>query len=285
MRQSTTVSERVLRAPGTASLFEVKISMKKLIFLMILLTSAAAMALPVGSLPGEAGGGELEIQELLTERETRLPANADKALGLVPLAEDGASNEADSELTGALPPIYIQGRVKTYEKVVIGRRRKSLASRGAAPVKSDDSDLIYKTVAKVEKKPIDISPLIEKYAAKYELDPWLVRGVIEVESNFRPGARSPVGAGGLMQLMPGTASYLGCQDRFDPEQNIAAGTRYLRMMLDRFGDENLMIAAYNAGPGNVERYGGIPPFAETQRYVVKVNRAWKARKLEILQKK
>ena len=231
-------------------------------------------AVPVA--PGEGGSGN-ELQDLFNDRGTVLPSNPDRALGLVPLGDkdDPAVVEDASEGSGVLPPIYINARVRTYHKVPVGRRRKSLSSRGAASVPQDDSDIIYKTVAKVEKKPVDISPIIEKYAAQYRLDPWLVRGVIQVESNFQPGAVSPVGAGGLMQLMPGTASYLGCKDRFDPEQNIAAGSRYLRMMLDRFGDPNLMIAAYNAGPGNVERYGGIPPFAETQRYVVKVNRAWK----------
>jgi hypothetical protein len=246
---------------------------KVLIALAILfLTTGTALATPVA--PGE-GGSENELQDLFNDRETVLPSNPDKSLGLVPLGDEPLSSEEDVVAGGALPPIYVTAKVKTYEKVVIGRRRKSLSSRGAAPVASDDSDLVYKTVAKVEKKPVDISPIIEKYAAQYDLDPWLVRGVIQVESNFRPTAVSPVGAGGLMQLMPGTASYLGCRDRFDVDQNIAAGARYLRMMLDRFGDEDLMIAAYNAGPGNVERYGGVPPFAETQRYVVKVRKAWK----------
>ena len=119
----------------------------------------------------------------------------------------------------------------------------------------------------MEKKPIDISPIIEKYAAKYQLDPWLIRGVIEVESAFRPTAVSPVGAGGLMQLMPGTASYLGCADRFDPEQNIAAGSRYLKMMYDRFGNWKLALAAYNAGPLAVQKHNGVPPYEETQNYV------------------
>ncbi len=182
--------------------------------------------------------------------------------------------------SGDLPPIPVTFYSTVTERVPVSaapvRRRRSLASRGAhsAPASSAQQ---YKTVRRRVGKKIDISPIIVKYASKYDLDPWLVRGVIEVESAFRPQVSSPVGAGGLMQLMPGTASYLGCRDRFDPEQNIEAGTRYLRMMLDRFGDITLAIAAYNAGPGNVERYGGIPPFAETQRYVVKVKQAWKSR--------
>lgn len=250
------------------------------LLIFIFITTSSAFALPARPLPpGEAGGGERELRDLLHQRDRKLPANSEKALGLVPLQEEAAPIEETVEVSTTLPAIYIQARVKSYEKVVVGRRRASLSSRGAAavPVKDED-EFVYKTVPKVEVKALDISPIIEKYAAKYKLDPWLIRGVIEVESNFQPRAVSPVGAGGLMQLMPGTASYLGCQDRFDPEQNIAAGSRYLRMMLDRFGDPNLMIAAYNAGPGNVERYGGIPPFAETQRYVVKVNKAWKSRR-------
>ncbi len=201
-------------------------------------------------------------------------------VSLVPLVEDRiellekSAPVAQPEPTRALPPIMVKAKVKTYEKVVIGKRRVSMASRGAAPAEAVD-EYIYKTVPKVEYKQVDISPIIEKHAAIHGLDPWLVRGVIEVESAFRPTAVSPVGAGGLMQLMPGTASYLGCRDRFDVEQNIAAGTKYLKMMYDRFKSEDLMLAAYNAGPGNVERYGGIPPFAETQRYVVKVKKAWK----------
>lgn len=199
-------------------------------------------------------------------------------VALVPVDDETtaapAAPAAETAKVGQLPPIMVTAKVKSYQKVAVGRRRMSLSSRGAVSA-NPTSEIIYKTVPKVEKKPIDISPIIEKYAAKYQLDPWLIRGVIEVESAFRPTAVSPVGAGGLMQLMPGTASYLGCADRFDPEQNIAAGSRYLKMMYDRFGSEELMIAAYNAGPGNVERYGGIPPFAETRNYVVKVKKAWK----------
>ncbi len=102
------------------------------------------------------------------------------------------------------------------------------------------------------------------------LDPALIVSVIRAESNGDASAVSPAGAKGLMQLMDSTASDYGVEEVFDPRQNIEAGSRYLKDLVDRFGSLKLALAAYNAGPGNVERYGGVPPFAETQKYVEKV---------------
>jgi len=106
---------------------------------------------------------------------------------------------------------------------------------------------------------------------RWRVPPAVLKAIARTESGLNPQARSPAGACGMMQLMPETARSLGVRDIFDPEENIFAGARYFRTMLDRFdGDTRLALAAYNAGPGNVQKYGGVPPFKETQRYVQKI---------------
>jgi soluble lytic murein transglycosylase-like protein len=108
-------------------------------------------------------------------------------------------------------------------------------------------------------------------ARKYGLDPALLAAVVKQESNFNPKAQSAAGAKGLTQLMDATAGRLGVKDSFDPVENLDAGARFLSGLLTEFhGDERLALAAYNAGPGAVQKYGGIPPYQETQRYVPKV---------------
>lgn len=128
-------------------------------------------------------------------------------------------------------------------------------------------------IDRVSKRLSNYSEIISEASNKFNIPENIIKAVITTESAGVETARSPVGAKGLMQLMDGTASELGVSNPFEPYQNIMGGTKYLRQMLDNFGgDLKLALAAYNAGPGNVMKYGDIPPFPETQQYVKKVLR-------------
>lgn len=116
----------------------------------------------------------------------------------------------------------------------------------------------------------EVKTIVSELCAKYGMDTNLVMAVIDVESGFNADAVSSAGAQGLMQIMPETGRDLALGDPFDPQDNIDAGIRYLRQLMDAFPDRRHAVAAYNAGPSAVKKYGGIPPYEETQQYVQKV---------------
>ena len=135
---------------------------------------------------------------------------------------------------------------------------------------TDQRDRRHSTVLASSPR-LDWDAMIEEHANSSRLDPKLVRAVIQTESGYNASALSTVGAMGLMQLMPGTARELAVEDPYDPSQNVRGGTAYLRQMLDQFkGSLELAVAAYNAGPGAVQKYGGVPPYRETVSYVQRV---------------
>jgi soluble lytic murein transglycosylase-like protein len=135
----------------------------------------------------------------------------------------------------------------------------------------DESAAVDEEVSEEVREREALEPIIQEAAALHGVDPDLVKAVIQTESRFNPRARSGAGAKGLMQLMPKTARSVGIEDPFDPRQNIFGGTKYLSQMMERFkGNTALALAAYNAGPGNVRRHRGMPPFRETRGYVSKI---------------
>lgn len=164
--------------------------------------------------------------------------------------------------------------------VIAGSGAPAPAVRRTLVVKADPrtGKLVRSVVVSARPQPrtpsADVSAIVEQAARTHRVDPLLVHSMIQVESNYNTHAVSNKGAQGLMQLTPSTAKMLGVSDSFDPRQNIEAGVKYLKYLKDLYKDDRLALAAYNAGPGAVDKYKQIPPYAETRNYVEQVGKRY-----------
>lgn len=157
-----------------------------------------------------------------------------------------------------------------YQRISIINMLEALQKAGVSKKQSSSSTQgrVDSKVSANTSRPF--SEIIQEASKTYGIDQNVITAVIKQESSFNPKAVSSCGAVGLMQLMPGTAKSLGVQDPYNAEENIMAGCKYLRQKIDEFGNLPMALAAYNAGSGAVRKYGGIPPYKETQAYVQKI---------------
>ncbi len=228
-------------------------------------------ARPIPGISIEAGvkNREVEQRELLNQKSFQqslhkqsAAPSAPRKMSSFPLVREELLK--DKNLSTA--PSKFSYTMKDYFKNAMPTKSTGQTNgQRQAPRKSE-----INPIGKQITPPETIEQAIKQAALKHNVPEKMIRSVIQAESNFNPKAVSPVGAQGLMQLMPGTAKEMGVKDSFDVKQNIDGGAKYLRQMLDTFGDQRKAIAAYNAGPGAVKKFGGVPPYRETQNYVRKV---------------
>lgn len=193
---------------------------------------------------------------------------------------DGFAADSLFKLSRIFPATVVQRRIALFDDQWLPGPRNAVKKR----------DVFHEEMARINDairrdffaNAIPFGDIIHDKAQKYDVDPALVAAVVETESRFQKHAVSAVGAKGLMQLMPRTGRWLGARNLYDPEQNVDAGVRYIKYLQGRFdGNLNNTIAAYNAGEGNVLRYGGIPPFRETRSYVRNVLSRYQKRKQQL----
>lgn len=210
----------------------------------------------------------MRVSEILAQKvaeiESRLPVSLKGFSGesFSSVLENCLSQVSDTSAALGSAPV-IDASLLTYRGM----------SYAAYPLVSGSYESVYPrlTQAEIQELMPRINAAIEKYSARFNVDPLLVRAVMKQESNFQPFALSTAGAMGLMQLMPDTASGLGVKDPYNIEENIRGGVQYLSFQLQNFNNDlRLALAAYNAGPNAVRKYGGVPPYEETQNYVERV---------------
>ncbi|QEM69166.1 lytic transglycosylase domain-containing protein [Geobacter sp. FeAm09] len=190
------------------------------------------------------------------------------------LAGDGAPDASPAQALGAQQPSLLQPLIKAYADAAAQATPGQTSSNRSESPAEPASAASPSSSAPLESGKEWLEPIIAKASRRYGVDTGLIKAVIKAESNFNPTAVSSAGARGLMQLMPGTARSLGVSDSFDPEQNVMAGTRFLSDLLDRYnGDVDSALAAYNWGPGNVDRKPERMP-RETRNYLARVKQLY-----------
>ena len=224
----------------------------------------------VGSTSG-VPAGELALAQRVRQLQTLIEESREVSVeGAIPnlpsgATATGASSTVASALAGTTSPAGAPGQASTSFAAAL-QAATTAGTATATPIGAQGTAAPGGTESTSQ-----YDPLIEQAAARYGIDPAVLHGLIQQESGFDPEAQSSAGAAGLTQLMPGTASSLGVANPLNPAESIEGGARYLSQMMSRFGGNTEdALAAYNAGPGAVQQYGGVPPYAETQSYVQKV---------------